>query len=76
MTTNNPSHIELKVGDVFWDDQYKYHVVEIIEDKEEAIIVYKYFKKHKRWWQFLVKSKRDLDNWFEAGLFRKENKKH
>ena len=58
------------------DDQYKHHVVEIIEDGEEAIIVYKHFGKHKRWWHYLVKSKRDINNWFEAGLLIKENKKH
>ncbi|HPJ86769.1 MAG TPA: hypothetical protein PLU55_01510 [Candidatus Pacearchaeota archaeon] len=76
MTTNNLSHIELKIGDKFRDKNYLYHVVEIIEDGEEAIIVYKYFGKHKRWWHYLVKSKRDINIWFEAGLLRKENKKH
>ena len=76
MTTNNPPHIELKVGDKFRDIKCLYHIVNIFEDNGETFIVFKYFGKHKQWWHYELKSQHRMDFGFHVGFYWKEKKKH
>ena len=64
--------MELKVGDVFYDeDNYKCYVVSILAEEKEPQVVYKYYGKHKQWWHYFVKSEYWLERSFELGLWKK-----
>lgn len=55
--------LELKPGDIFWDDDgYKCHV--LVNLYEEGRIVFKYFGKHKQYWHYNIESY----FWFELRL--------
>ena len=54
----------------FWDKKYKYHVVQIIDEKPDPIIVYKYYGKYKQWWHYEIKRLYEFESYIKAGLYK------
>lgn len=46
----------------------KIHIVELIEND---MIVYKYYGKHKQWWHYVVKSRKQIEFMIELGIEEK-----
>ena len=42
------------IGSTWRYDGYKYHVVAIVNDGDEVLIVVKYFGKRRQWWHYEV----------------------
>ena len=70
--------LTLDIGDCFYEKtyNYKYHIVAILDEEPEKMIVYKYYGDHKQWWHYEIKSLYSMNLWFESGLYfikEKEN---
>ena len=72
--------MDLKVGNVFYNknegllDARKCHIVNIFEDDDEDIIVFKFYGKHKQYWHYRVMPDDDFESNFDAGLFYEKKK--
>ncbi len=40
---------------------YKIHIVSIIKDNGNRLVVYKYFGRHKQWWHYCIEDEEILD---------------
>lgn len=62
--------IDLRTGNTFHYQRYKYHIVAAFYDGENMYVV-KYFGKYKQWWHYEVYSESALKCKIEFGLIRK-----
>ena len=60
-----------KVPNVWWDKRYKYHLVSIIQDKENSIelVVSKYYGKYKQYWHYQIEKLEYVLIDFTIGLY-------
>ena len=66
--------MEIKEGQTFYKkrDNRKCHIVKIFKDKNEKIVVTKYFGIHKRWWHYEVEYFFSFEKNFNYGLYSKK----
>jgi hypothetical protein len=71
----------MKIGDVFYiqlsyQNYRKCHIVNIFEDNEETMIVYKFYGKYKQWWHYEVEHLWAYENKITAGIIWKRRPKN
>lgn len=59
----------LKQGSIFWDFDYKYHIVDIISDEKGKVFVFRYFGKHRQYWHYEVKTEYQMYLCFKWGQY-------
>jgi hypothetical protein len=63
--------MKYKSGMIFYKrgDKRKYHIVSIIDEPQDKMIVYKFYGIHKQWWHYEIESKYVMDLSFDSGLY-------
>lgn len=68
----------MNVGDCFYyqnGTEYKHHIVAIVEDGENVMVVHKYYGKHKQWWHYEIEYVYGFNHAIKIGLYTKERRK-
>jgi len=63
--------MEYKPKMVFYKkrDKRKYHIVSILDESQDKMIVSKFYGIHKKWWHYEIESKYGMDLSFDSGLY-------